>query len=100
MNKRNREERLLVVLDISKRLRNFPKSTYNINENPYMDLYNTDYLAIKKIKEIFKEYVNQDEILSQSMSGSIKFPEIQRKIEYILPINKRNEPVFVMKSYL
>lgn len=99
MKQRTRIERLNIILDISKRLKAFPKSTYLTTEI-YMDLYNADYIAIKKIKKIFKEYINQDDTKPEmliGMSGSISFPEIERKIEYILPIDKKKDSVFIMK---
>lgn len=102
MNKRTKSERLEIVISISKRLKNFPKINYLKTDNDiYMDLYNSDYIAIKKIKEIFKEYINQDDTkpeLLSSMNGTIRFPELNRKIEYILPINKQREPVFVIRK--
>lgn len=100
-NKRNRNERLDVVLNISKRLKKFPKATYIKTEmDPYIDLYNSDYNAILRLKQIFKEYINQDDKLPEllvGMSGKIVFHEIERRIEYRLPINKRNEPLFVLR---
>ena len=46
--KRNKQERLQIVLDICKKLKNFPKSTYMQSDpHPFLDLYNSEYPAMQ-----------------------------------------------------
>jgi hypothetical protein len=96
MNKKNKQERLIIVLDICKKLKKFPKSSLHLQDQ-YIDLYNSDFPAIKQLKDVFNEYINQDETCLSSLSGKIQFPEISRYIEYLLPINKNKDPVFVLR---
>ena len=49
-----------------------------------------------ELKKIFKNYITQNEPL-QSYEGSIHFDEINRTIEYILPVKKNIDPVFVLR---
>lgn len=98
MNKRNKQERLQVVLDIAQKLKRFPKSGFTVFETPYMDLYNSEYPAIVKLKKVFHEYIHQSDENSTGFSGQILFEELNRKIEYILPIKKRAQPLFVLKA--
>lgn len=92
---RNKGERLEIVLDLINKLKNFPTV-----KGTTIDLYIDTFPAIVELKEIFSRFVNQDDSNSKflvSESGTIHFPEISRKIEYILPIKKINSPVFVLK---
>lgn len=95
--KRTKEERLNVVMNLIKKLRYFPRSDFFTNENIndiYVNLFNEEYPAIKELKTIFNEYIHNE----YSVSGKIKFQEINRKIEYILPINANIDPLFVLKQ--
>lgn len=93
-NKKNKQERLKIVLEICKKLRDFPTST-----GTTIDLYNGHYDAIHKIKEVFTEYVNQDDSKHLiGFSGKIDFPEIGRKIEYVLPIQNSVNSLFVFRK--
>ena len=72
--KRSKEEKKIVIITIIKK----------INE---LQL-NTEYSAIKELYKLLQEYQQND----YSININIKFPEIDRKIVGILPINKKNEP--------
>lgn len=93
---RTKEERVVIVLDLIKKLKKFPRGdffTTNNLDNLYINLYNEEYPAIKELKKGFDEYINNE----YSVSGKIKFQEINRKIEYVLPIKKTIQPIFVLK---
>lgn len=92
MNTKSKEERLEIVLDIIRKLRNFP--TVN---TATIDLYNSEYPAMIKLREIFSRYVNQSDSSLSGESGTIPFPEINRKIEYLLPIKKSTPPKFILR---
>jgi hypothetical protein len=102
IKKLNKQDRILIVLDIAKKLRQFPKKTCFMNDpHPYVDLYCESYTAIHELKHIFASYVNQDDTKQdtlKSFSGTIMFDEIGRRIEYVLPIRKHNQPLFVLKA--
>lgn len=97
MGKYTRLERLQIVLDITNKLKNFPTSS-GIGT---LDLYNMESNAIHELKEVFKQYINQNtnqnENGSIGYSGKIYFDEIKRTIEYILPIKNNVKPVFVLR---
>lgn len=93
---KNKKERLEVVLEIAKQLRKFPTST-----GTTIDLYNGYYDAIHEIKAVFNQYINQDDNQPKQLiqfSGKIDFPELGRKIEYILPIKKEVNSLFVLRK--
>ena len=97
---RNKESRLQIVLDIINELKRFPKSHPTPGESPFVDLYNLEYSAIKKLKSIFTEYIQQDDSKPNQLigfSGKLYFEEINRNIEYILPIKRHTNYVFVLK---
>lgn len=94
--KKTREERLEIVLDIVKKLSKFPTTT-----GTYINLYEINCPAMNEIKIIFNRYINQDDSTPELLvgeTGKIKFPEIGRKIEFILPIKKTIPPTFILKN--
>lgn len=96
---RNKKQRLQVVLDIAKKLVNFPK--HNIGdyttESPFIDLYNSDFEAFVKLKKEFNNYIYQDDNSLVSLSGNIYCPEINKTIHYLLPVKINNKPIFAFK---
>lgn len=100
---KSKQERLEIVLDLCKQLRNFPTAQHPLldTQHSHLNLYDTDYSAIIKIKEIFNMYVNQDDndvSVLNGFSGKIKFPELNKTIEYILPIKRIAKPLFVFRK--
>jgi hypothetical protein len=90
MKFRTRDERLRVVLNLRDKLKDYLQ----------LDI-NDDCDALKTLKKIFSQYVNQDdnnEKMLVSFSGKIKFQEIERVIEYLLPIKKINEPYLILAN--
>lgn len=100
-NKKTKEERLKIILEICKKLKQFPKTNTYVNDpNPFVDLYNSEYDAIKYLKNVFNDYLNQDDSkpkLLIGFNGKIKFPEINKQIEYILPIVKTGQSLCIFK---
>jgi hypothetical protein len=95
MKRRNKEDRLKVVLEIASKLKKFPAS----DNTTTLDLYNSSFDSITKLKKVFNDYINQDDTKHViGYSGKIKFPEINRYIEYILPIQKHVEALCVFKG--
>lgn len=101
MNKKSKSERLTIVMDIVKRLKQFPKSHIGINDDfPFINLYNMEYETIRKLHDVFQSYINQDDNNPKQLigfSGNLEFVEIDRRIEYILPIRSYAQPLFVLK---
>lgn len=89
---RNTQERLQVVLDIAIKLRNFPSA----DGTRIVDLYNESYPAIVQLKKAFNDYIRNES--RDSLSGKIRFPEIHKTIEYILPAKSHIEPLFVLRA--
>ncbi len=73
--KRSYDEKKLVVISIIKKIDELQLSP--------------EYPAVKQLYQFLKEYQEND----YSININIKFPEIDRKIIGILPINIKNEPV-------
>lgn len=93
---KNKKERLEVVLEIAKQLRKFPTSI-----GTTIDLYSGYYDAIHEIKDVFNQYIKQNDTQPTKLvafSGKIDFPELGRKIEYVLPIKQGVNSLFVLRK--
>ncbi len=89
---RTRAERLSIVLDIAKKLRN-----YTLPNGETIDLYQDHYSFIPELKEIFNNYVKQDDELPLDFAGILLFSEIGKDIEYLLPSTNKKESLFVIR---
>lgn len=94
VNKRNRAERVELVVYLAKLLKNYP-----VQHGQHLDLYNSEFHAIKELKEQFAKFINQDDSDPVGASGKVPFPEMGRKIEYILPIKKNARPFLVFRLW-
>tara|TARA_Y100000389_G_scaffold68081_1_gene64501 strand:+ start:341 stop:622 length:282 start_codon:yes stop_codon:yes gene_type:complete len=89
----SKSERLVIVLEIFKNLKNYKQKNGNT-----INLYNEKLCSfIKEFKEITKKYINQKEDDIKEYKGILIFEEINKKIEYILPIKKNKEALFVIR---
>jgi hypothetical protein len=86
-------ERLQIVLEIVNKLKNFKcKNNTNIN------LYDDNLCSfIGELKEIFNNYIKQDETKLIDYKGKLYFEEIDKKIEYFLPCKKNKKSLFVIR---
>lgn len=104
MTKKSKAERVQLVLDIVRKLKQFPKASIDgairSTDELYINLYDTEFPAIVQVKQIFTEYIQQDDMKPRCLTGfagKIQFPEIGRTIEYSLPIRKLAQPLFVLR---
>lgn len=89
----SQKERLEIVLNITKKLKN-----YELKNGKIINLYNENLCEfIKEFKEITNNYIKQDENNLKEFKGKLKFTEINKTIEYIFPIKKNIEPLFVIR---
>jgi hypothetical protein len=89
----SRNERLEIVLNIVKKLKN-----YELKNGSTINLYNENLCEfIKEFKEITNNYIKQDDNNVKEFKGKLKFTEINKTIEYIFPIIKNIEPLFVIR---
>ena len=89
----SKKERLQIVLDIVNKLKNFKLKNGNT-----INLYNEELCDfIKEFKLICNNYIKQEEDNVKEFKGKLKFTEINKTIEYILPSNKNKEPLFVIR---
>ena len=88
-----KNERLSFIMEIITSLRIFKGE-----KGAIVNLYNEEYSAIKTLKEVFDSYLNQNDATSISFEGSIKFEELNRKLQYRLPAFSPHTPLFVMKK--
>jgi len=93
MNKRTKQERVTMILYLARKLQHFP-----IQYDKHMNLYSSEFQAIQQLKNIFNDYINQDDSYATGRSGKIKFDELNKTIEYILPIRKNVEPTLIFRS--
>ena len=90
---RSQIDRINVVLDIVKQLKNYPTQ----NMGP-VDLYKDEYVYVQKLKRIFTDYIKQPQDDLKQFKGAVFFEEtVKRDAEYILPILKSQEPLFVIR---
>ena len=90
---RSQIDRINVVLDIVKQLKNYPTQ----NMGP-VDLYKDEYVYVQKLKKIFSDYIKQPQDDLKQFKGAVFFEEtVKRDAEYILPVLKSQEPLFVIR---
>ena len=90
---RTQIDRINVVLDIVKQLKNYP----TLNTGP-IDLYKEEYVYVQRLKKIFSDYIKQPQDDLKQFKGVVFFEEtVKRDAEYILPILKSQEPLFVIR---
>lgn len=90
---RSQIDRINVVLDIVKQLKNYP----TLNAGP-VDLYKEEYGYVQRLKKIFSDYIKQPQDDLKQFKGVVFFEEtVKRDAEYILPILKSQEPLFVIR---
>jgi hypothetical protein len=90
---RSQIDRVNVVLDIVKQLKNYPTQ----NMGP-VDLYKDEYVYVQKLKKIFSDYIKQPQDDLKQFKGAVFFEEtVKRDAEYILPVLKTQEPLFVIR---
>lgn len=87
-------ERLQIVLEIVNKLKNF-----KCKNNTIINLYDDNLCSfIKELKEIFNNYIKQEETKLIDYKGNLYFEEIDKKIEYFLPCRKNKKSLFVIKG--
>lgn len=90
----NKIERLQIVLEIVNKLKNF-----KCKNNTIINLYDDNLCSfIGELKEIFNNYIKQDENKLIDYKGNLYFEEIDKKIEYFLPCRKNKKSLFVIKG--
>ena len=86
-------ERLEIVLEIVNKLKNFKSKN-----NTTINLYDDNLCSfIGELKEIFNNYIKQDENKLIDYKGNLYFEEIDKKIEYFLPCKKNKKSLFVIR---
>lgn len=89
----NKSERLSIVLDIVKKLKN-----YKLKNGSTLNLYNPELCSfVNEFKKITNEYIKQDDDYVVDYKGTLLFEEINKNIEYILPAKKSDNPLFVIR---
>ncbi len=91
-------ERLQIVLEIVKGLRNF-----KCKDNSIINLYDDGLCDfIPQIKTVFAAYITQTQTQAQDIpidyKGMIFFTEINKNIEYLLPSTKPTTSLFVIRG--
>ena len=96
---RSKMDRVDVILKIVRQLKNFPNPNPRIEEP--IDLYKDEYEYVVKLKQIFTDYIKQDDDKPDSLKdfrGTIFLTEtLKKNIENILPVKQNHEPLFVIR---
>jgi len=87
MDKYSSLEKVQIVLDIAKQLKNHSTSRGAVN------LYNDNYSFVPLFKKISNDYIKND----QDYKGVLEFLEIDKKIKYYLPVSRKNKAYFIIK---
>ena len=87
MDTYSKEEKVSICIEIAKKLKEFE------GKNGKVNLFNEIYSFVPELKKIFKDYINGNTFFR----GTLQFVEINKKIEYHLPITKNHTPLFVIK---
>ena len=88
MNYKSQQEKLEIVMDLIKKLQHF-----ETNVGP-QDIFLSHYTYVDNCKKMFNDYIRND----VRQKGKFMFEEIGKYIEYDLPVNKRGQPLFVIRS--
>lgn len=88
MEYKTSHEKLKIVFDIIYKLRHFVTST------GIQDIYLPHFTYVPKCTEMFNNYIKTDE----RQKGKFLFEEIGKYIEYDLPVNKKGDPLFVIRA--
>ena len=90
---RYREERVNIVVNFCKNLRNYQ----DINKTK-VNLYDVKNSFIDEFKKSCKLYIDQDDDKEiMDYQGKILFQEINKYIEFFLPGIKKKKPIFVFR---
>jgi hypothetical protein len=91
---RTQIDRVNIVLDIVKQLKNYPTAT----AGETTDIYKEEYIYVQRLKKVFTDYIKQPQDNLKQFKGTIFLEEtVKRDVEYILPILKSQEPLFVIR---
>jgi len=91
---RTQIDRVNIVLDIVKQLKNYPTAT----TGETTDIYKEEYIYVQRLKKVFTDYIKQPQDNLKQFKGTIFLEEtVKRDVEYILPILKSQEPLFVIR---
>jgi hypothetical protein len=81
-------------VDIATKLKNFKTKNGQI-----VNLYSDNLCSfITDFKQICNSYIKQDEAKLVDFRGTLEFEEIDRTIEYVLPVKNHDEPLFVIRT--
>jgi hypothetical protein len=81
-------EKIEICKEIISSLQNFQGK-----DNTPVNLFNPEYSFVKPLKQLFNEYIHGHNYLK----GTLDFVEINKKIEYHLPLTKNHKSLFVIR---
>mgnify|MGYP006217383221 CR=1 FL=1 len=89
----SQKERLEIIIDIVKKLKEYKMANGNT-----INLYNNNFCNfISEFKKISNLYIKQEVNDLKEFKGTLYFEEIDKNIEYILPIDTSKKPLFVIR---
>ena len=85
----SQDEKLELTIGIVKKLK-----FYECNDGQIIDLYKDSYSYVPILKKVFNDYIKGE----TEFKGQVFFEELGKKIEYRLPIYKKYNPLFVIRT--
>jgi hypothetical protein len=83
-------QKVEIVIDIVKKLKNY-KNAGGVE----VDLYKDSFSYVPAFKKICNDYIHSDSDIE--FKGSLQFLEIDKTIDYFLPIKRKNKAFFKIK---
>ena len=80
-------EKIEICKEIATRLKEFEGPQGKVN------LYNDSFSFVPQLKALFKEYIHGNTFFK----GTLSFEEINKQINYHLPLTKNHSPLFVIR---
>lgn len=84
-----REEKVKHIIEIVKKLKNYPT-----NNGDTMNIYNDDYSFVKKLKDISFVWITNN----KDFNGLLYFEEIDKYFRYHFPNNNTEKVIFSLQK--
>lgn len=81
-------EKVKICTDIANNLKNF-----RLKNGSTIDLFQEQYTFIPALKKIFSDYIHG----STECKGTLQFEEINKSIDYLLPVDRVDKQCFVIR---
>jgi hypothetical protein len=81
-------EKVVICTNIANNLKN-----YRLKNGSTIDLFQDQYTFIPPLKKLFSDYIHG----ATEFKGTLQFEEINKSIDYLLPIDRVDKQLFVIR---